>query len=265
MKLISRKNLILYDIFLFCFYFSTVGLFDRQHPPKRIIESSPLHISLKPIAAWSGQLHVTTPRYYRYNITLPSALSSVGVLLRRHTMPTFVQHDIFDRVTARGLAPMDSTQINQYRSFDQFSFHPSAPAKMIPRYRARRNSAITAVRATDNQDIRLNRTKSNLLDNRPASHLFDRQNSISHDRVGYLESLGNFMKDVAWEVTRRNNLSLINSASPKITTRRWRRGTDTGGNIDDFVNPTSGLSLIKSSLDRSDFYYMIREVFYCLK
>ncbi|VDQ10221.1 unnamed protein product [Trichobilharzia regenti] len=53
--------------------------------------------------SWSGQWHMPTARYIRYNITVSSFASSIGVFMRHNTMPTIVHYDIFDRITGHNL------------------------------------------------------------------------------------------------------------------------------------------------------------------
>ncbi|CAH8608523.1 unnamed protein product [Heterobilharzia americana] len=80
-----------------------IGLFDPNSPPYILEAYKPVNIILEPMKSWSGQWHMPTARYIRYNITLSSLASSIGVFMRHNTMPTIVHYDIFDRITGHNL------------------------------------------------------------------------------------------------------------------------------------------------------------------
>ncbi|CAH8871223.1 unnamed protein product [Trichobilharzia szidati] len=80
-----------------------IGLFDPNSPPYILEANKPVNIILEPMKSWSGQWHMPTARYIRYNITVSSFASSIGVFMRHNTMPTIVHYDIFDRITGHNL------------------------------------------------------------------------------------------------------------------------------------------------------------------
>ncbi|TNN14541.1 Teneurin-2 [Schistosoma japonicum] len=80
-----------------------IGLFNPNSPPHILEANKPISIILEPMKSWSGQWHMPTARYIRYNITVSSLASSIGVFMRHNTMPTIVHYDIFDRITGHNL------------------------------------------------------------------------------------------------------------------------------------------------------------------
>ncbi|KAF6773468.1 hypothetical protein AHF37_08056, partial [Paragonimus kellicotti] len=87
-----------------------IGLFDPDNPAVKLEPNKPVHIQLDRMGAWSAEWQMRTARHVRYNITITSELTSIGVFMRRSTMPTIVEYDIFDRITGRML------QVNNVRS-----------------------------------------------------------------------------------------------------------------------------------------------------
>ncbi|KAH9590628.1 Teneurin-2 [Schistosoma haematobium] len=80
-----------------------IGLFDPNSPPYILEANKPVNIVLEPMKSWSGQWHMPTARYIRYNITVSSLASSIGIFMRHNTMPTIIHYDIFDRITGHNL------------------------------------------------------------------------------------------------------------------------------------------------------------------
>lgn len=81
------------------------GLFDPNNPAVKLEPDRPVHVILDRMGVWSAEWHMRTSRYVRYNITVSSVLSSIGIFMRRSTMPTIVRYDIFDRISGRTLQP----------------------------------------------------------------------------------------------------------------------------------------------------------------
>ncbi|CAL8089828.1 unnamed protein product [Calicophoron daubneyi] len=109
-----------------------IGLFDPNHPAVKLEPDRPVHVVLDRMGVWSAEWHMRTSRYVRYNITVSSPLSSIGIFMRHSTMPTIVHYDIFDRISGRNLAPAANKRANRVkRSSD--TYQPTTDARETAR------------------------------------------------------------------------------------------------------------------------------------
>ncbi|TGZ59579.1 hypothetical protein CRM22_009001 [Opisthorchis felineus] len=87
-----------------------IGLFNPDNPLVKLEPNKPVHIVLERMGVWSAEWRMRTARYVRYNITISSELTSVGLFMRRSTMPTIVNYDLFDRISGRTISPTSRQQ-----------------------------------------------------------------------------------------------------------------------------------------------------------
>lgn len=83
--------------------YAYIGLFDPHNPPQKIEPNTQVKIRMEPMGLWAGHWQIQSDLCTIYNITLMSAISTVGVFLRSDTMPTIVHYNHFDRIIARQL------------------------------------------------------------------------------------------------------------------------------------------------------------------